>query len=136
MKSPTWFSLITLIGWVGLIAAPVRADTIATPIATPVQLSGQAGGTVASGCGNLPTAPQHVLSVTEPFTSLRLRVQGTAASTLLVRQPDGSELCLMADPHSGATLELPGLWDVGSYQIFVGDQSSGRPPFQLEILPD
>lgn len=136
MNALTRFMLVALTAGVSLWAIPSRAETVSTPIAAPVQLGGQAGGTVSSSCGNIPSTPQHQLQVRDPFTSLRFRVSSAPSSTLMVRQPNGGVLCIMADPHSGATLELPGLWDAGRYEIYVGDQGNARPPFQLEIVPE
>ena len=118
-------------------AKVARADAIAaTPLSSPIVIRGQSGGSQGSSCGNVAAAPNHQIQVTQPFTALRFQVEAAPSSTLLVKSPNGQTHCVLADRYSGGTIEIPGLWEPGRYDVFVGEQGSGRNAFTLSIVQD
>ena len=100
--------------------------------ADPLILKGKSGGTVKSNCGNITTEPNHVIQVTESLPYLRLTVEGERKPTLLIDGP-GGRFCVMADKYSGGKPELSGFWQPGTYSLFVGEQSQGKPNFNYTL---
>ncbi|MBW4427236.1 MAG: hypothetical protein KME50_23040 [Nostoc desertorum CM1-VF14] len=98
----------------------------------PLVLDGKSGGTVKSNCGNISTEPNQVIQVTESLPYLRLTVESQGKPTLLIDGP-GGRFCVMADKYSGSKLELSGFWQAGTYSLFVGEQSQGKPNFNYTL---
>lgn len=126
-------ALVALLGG----AKAAMADAIAaTPLRSSVVVQGQSGGGQASSCGSVAATPNYQIQVTQPFTALRFQVQAAPTSTLLVKSPSGQNHCVMADRYSGGSIEIPGLWEPGRYDVFVGEQGSGRNAFTLTIVQE
>ncbi|MCC5599569.1 hypothetical protein [Nostoc favosum] len=98
----------------------------------PLILKGKSGGTVKSNCGNIPTEPNQVIQVTESLPYLRLTVESEGKPTLLIDGP-GGRFCVMADKYSGGKPELSGYWQAGTYSLFVGELSQGKPSFNYTL---
>ncbi|MBW4451305.1 MAG: hypothetical protein KME55_00795 [Nostoc indistinguendum CM1-VF10] len=98
----------------------------------PLVLDGKSGGTVKSNCGNISTEPNQVVQVTESLPYLRLTVESEGKATLLIDGP-GGRFCVMADKYSGGKPELSGFWQAGTYSLFVGEQSQGKPNFNYTL---
>ncbi|MGF1512901.1 MAG: hypothetical protein ACFB5Z_04280 [Elainellaceae cyanobacterium] len=112
------------------IGQPAWGETISTPIQNH-QVSGSSGGSRQSSCGFIG-APALQIQVTEPLASLRFRVTGGGELTLLVT--DGqSQDCVMSDNMSGGAVELPGVWEQGTYSVHVGDRSGNSHQYQLSV---
>ncbi|NJR66849.1 MAG: hypothetical protein HC772_18545 [Leptolyngbyaceae cyanobacterium CRU_2_3] len=60
-----------------------------------------------------------------------LKVQGQGQITLWITGPVNR--CGMADGSSGGTIEVPAVWQPGTYSVFVGDRSQGSFPYTLSI---
>ena len=98
----------------------------------PLILKGKSGGTVKSNCGNITTEPNQVIQVTESLPYLRLTVESEGKPTLLIDGP-GGRFCVMADKYSGGKPELSGYWQAGTYSLFVGELSQGKPSFNYTL---
>lgn len=101
-----------------------------------MNLSGTSGGSVDSkGCGFISQSPSQVINVTERIDYLRLRVQSNGGQpTLLVKGPSkGDQFCALADGLSSNNPEISGVWEPGTYYIYVGDRSGSRHPYTLNI---
>lgn len=106
----------------------------------PTSSSGQAGGlmqasslaaTDANGnscVGNLPPMPQHTVHLVAPLALLRVLVNGSDDTTLVVRTPTGLFYCNddSGDPSNGlnASLDIPSA-PAGDYSVYVGAFSDG-----------
>jgi hypothetical protein len=99
----------------------------------PMVLQGTSGGTQASpNCGQLPAAPNHIIQLNSDFPYLRFSLQGRGQPTLMIRLPNGSTSCVSADRATG-TINAPGYWEQGSYQLYVGDRTGEQHPYTLSI---
>lgn len=126
-----WAILPTVLTALVAIAPAVQSQPVQTPLRTPVVVSGTAGGPQSSSCGFVPRTPNQVVQVTEPFTSLRFKVQGNGQLTLLISGPGGRNQCVMA---VDGNIEAPGVWERGTYSLFVGDRSqAGGSRFTLTV---
>ena len=93
----------------------------------PHTATGTAGGPMQAatltsngqGCrGNLPTTPQHTLMTQGNFNNLRVMVNSTVDTTLVIRAPDGTWRC--NDDGEGLNPLVTGPFPQGTYQIWVG----------------
>lgn len=114
-------------------ALPARSNPIQTPLASPVTVTGSSGGSQASQCGYLPGSPSQVVVVSQP-TPLRFRLQGQGQPTLWITGPVNR--CVMADSFSGGNIEIPGVWEQGTYSVYVGDLSQSGHPYTLSITQE
>ena len=111
-----------------------RAQEVArTPLSSPLELTGQTGGSEASACGNINPRANQTIRVTEAFTSLSFQVESEGDFTLLITGPDGFRECVLASNHNGGGIEAPGLLTQGEYQVFVGDRKGESHPYTLSI---
>lgn len=133
MKRPMhWMTIPATLTMLGAIAAPSIAD-ISTPINSAVTRSGSVtvSGT-AGDCGIVSDQPVEVIHVTESFASLRFTLDSTSDATLWITG-NGQSQCLFADNFSNGVIDLPGVWDRGTYRIHVGNRTSGSHPYELVI---
>ncbi|MDB9308111.1 hypothetical protein PN471_05540 [Aphanizomenon sp. CS-733/32] len=98
----------------------------------PLVLNGTSGGSVKSNCGNINTAPNQIIQVTEPLPYLRLTVESKGQPTLLIDGP-GGRFCVLADSYSGGKAEFSGYWQPGKYLLYMGDLSQNRFNYTLAI---
>ncbi|MEO0407660.1 MAG: hypothetical protein AAF289_09945 [Cyanobacteria bacterium P01_A01_bin.135] len=112
------------------VAGPVRSERIQTPIQTH-QVRGTSGGDRQTSCGFIGS-PALQIQVTEPMASLQFRVTGGGSPTLYVTSGQTQD-CAMSDSLSGGAVELPGVWEQGSYRVFVGDRNGDAHPYQLSV---
>ncbi|MCF2146115.1 hypothetical protein IQ276_006550 [Desmonostoc muscorum LEGE 12446] len=98
----------------------------------PLILNGKSGGTVKSNCGNITTAPNQIIQVTESLPYLRLTVESQGKPTLLIDGP-GGKFCVQADSYSGGKPELSGYWQAGIYSLHVGELSGQEYNYILSI---
>jgi hypothetical protein len=104
----------------------------------PMVLSGTAGGPVDASTngplcrGWIAAAPNHILNVTAPFTSLRVTASSSIDTTMVIRLSDGRVLC-----NDDFEMTNPGLVDafpVGQHQVWIGSYSmGGTAPYTLNI---
>jgi len=98
----------------------------------PLILTGAAGGSVKSNCGNINTAPNQVIEVRQPLPYLRLTAVSKGQPTLLISGP-GGRFCVLADSDSGGNAELSGYWQPGKYLVYVGELSLNKYNYTLSI---
>lgn len=132
-KHFNWMILPTALAMTMAIATSVYSTPVQTPLAAPITISGNSGGSQASQCGFIPTEPNQVLVVAQP-SPIRIKLQGQGQPTLWITGP--SNRCVMADAADNGTIEVPGVWAQGTYSVFVGDMAQGGHPFTLSITQE
>lgn len=116
------------------LGSAAQAQSMArTPLAAPVEMSGQTGGTQSSACGNINPGSSQVISVTESFASLSFEVESQGDYTLLITGPGGFRECVFAHNYDGGVIQAPGLLNQGDYQVYVGDRSGESHPYTMSI---
>ncbi|NJR39052.1 MAG: hypothetical protein HC781_09725 [Leptolyngbyaceae cyanobacterium CSU_1_4] len=128
-----WMTIPTAIAMTMAIATSVYSVPVQTPLTAPLSISGNSGGSQASQCGFIPAEPNQVIVVNQP-SPLRLTLQGQGQPTLWITGP--SNRCVMADTNANGTIEVPGVWDQGTYSVFVGDMAQSGQPFTLSITQE
>ncbi|MTJ48411.1 hypothetical protein [Dolichospermum sp. UHCC 0259] len=98
----------------------------------PLILKGKSGGSVKSNCGNINTAPNQIIEVTEPLPYLRLTAATEGQPTLLIDGP-GGRFCVLADSNSGGNPELSGYWQPGKYSVYVGELALKNYSYTLVV---
>lgn len=137
MNMRTKFSLIPAAALMALaVVSPAFAETTSTPINAPVVLQGTSGGGQESDCGFISNQPSQTVRVTEAFTSLVFTLEGQGQPTLLITGPNGFNQCVMANELSGGVIEVPGVWEEGSYSLFVGDRAGQEHRYKLTIAQE
>jgi len=120
---------------VGGTTAVARAETLTVSPSSSETLtaSGRSGGPVASdNCGAIAQSPNQTLRVTERVDRMKLQVRAQGGQpTLLVRGPEG-EFCALASEFSGGP-QMSGIWQAGTYRIYVGEQGQGSHPYTLRL---
>jgi hypothetical protein len=120
-----------------LTAATVAQADVQTPIPSGQAVSqGSSGGSQSSQCGFIASAPNEVVRVTGGNASLRFTLQSEGQPTLLIQGPGGRNQCVMADSYSGGNIEVPGVWEEGTYSVFVGDRTQASHPYTLTIVQE
>lgn len=128
-----WMTIPTAIAMTMAIATSVYSTPVQTPLPAPITISGNSGGSQSSQCGFIPTEPNQVLVVNQP-SPIRIKLQGQGQPTLWITGP--SNRCVMADADASGTIEVPGVWEQGTYSVFVGDMTPGGHPFTLSITQE
>jgi hypothetical protein len=118
------------------IPAAAYSNPVQTPLGSTVTVNGNSSGATSGQCGFVPSNPTQVVQVTEAFTSLRFSVQGAGSPTLMVVGPNGRTQCVMADSFSQGSVEIPGVWEQGTYSVFVGDRNQGSHAYTLSITQE
>ncbi len=133
IKNMNWSRLFTALpaAIAATLTTTVALADVQTPLASPVTVSGNSGQ-VQSQCGFISNTPAQVVVVNQP-TPLRFKVQGQGQPTLWIQGP--VDRCVMADSFSGGNIEVPGIWQQGTYSVFVGNQVSDQP-YTLSIIPE
>ncbi|MGB2924505.1 MAG: hypothetical protein WBB82_04335 [Limnothrix sp.] len=110
-------------------------------------IKGNAGGNVDSaGCGWMGSAPNHTFTVSNAgIVSMKLSVTdanggSTQPYTLMIKSatdPNAAPFCAIADSFSNAKAEIGGVWNPGTYQVFVGnfETQNKKSAYQLNIAP-
>ena len=130
--SPLFFSLLTVLS-IGTAGTAANAQTISTPLAAPMEVTGQTGGNDRSACGNINRSQGQTIRITEPFASLSFEVKSQGDYTLLITGANGFRECVFAHNYDGGVIQAPGLLDQWVYRVFVGDRSGESHPYTLSI---
>jgi hypothetical protein len=131
MKRPVrWLAIPAALSALFALTPAAQSNPVQTPLATPVTVTGSSGGSQSSQCGFISGSPTQVVVVSQP-TSLRFKLQGQGQPTLLIQGPVNR--CVMADQFSGGVIEVPGVWEQGTYSVFVGDRTQTSHPYTLSI---
>ena len=102
-------------------------------------ITGESGGSNDSqGCGFISNTPNYKMNLEQRTDYMRLTVQANGGQpTLLVLGPNaGDRFCVLGDETSGLKPEISGVWESGSYQIYIGDRLGGQHQFTLDISTD
>lgn len=127
--SMNWMIVPTALAAVFTIVTTASADTVQTPLASPITVSGSSGQ-VQSECGFNAGSPTQVVVVNQP-TPLRFTVEGQGQPTLWIKGPVNR--CVMTP---GSSINVPGVWEQGTYSVFVGNLAEGSHPYTLSIIPE
>ncbi|HEY9625736.1 MAG TPA: hypothetical protein V6C84_00405 [Coleofasciculaceae cyanobacterium] len=134
MKRLNWLIFPSILATTFAIASAAIGNPIQTPLTSAVTVTGNSGGSQSSQCGFIAGTPSQVVVVSQT-TPLRFKVvQGAGQPTLRITGPVNQ--CAMAEGSSGGTIEIPGVWQPGTYSVFVGDRAQGSYPFTLSISPE
>ena len=99
-------------------------------------IEGQSGGSIDSqGCGFISDRPNYEMNLDKRVDYMRFSVQTDGGQpTLLVLGPNPNDsFCILGDEVSGLKPEISGVWEAGSYKIYVGDRNGNRHKFTLNI---
>jgi hypothetical protein len=106
------------------LTAPMAQD----PLAFTQRLSGQN----TLNCDSTPTTANWVISLAQPVPYLRFTIQSEGEPVLIIDGP-GGRFCVLADNYSGDNPEISGLWDTGTYNIYIGNRTPGDYSYTLQI---
>ncbi len=129
-----WLVIPTVLATMVAMTGVVRSQTVQVSPGSkpdPQVINGTSGGTTSSDCGNISSAPNQVIKVTEAMPYLRVDVKSAGSPTLLIDGPTG-RFCVLGD-GSGKGPQMAGFWAAGSYSVNVGDRNQGRNPYTLTI---
>ncbi|MDJ1175260.1 hypothetical protein [Roseofilum capinflatum] len=134
MKKVSIFLVSAIAGAIASLT-PLSSDaqttqTTISPGFQPLEIAGLSGGPTPSNCGNLAEAPNVTLTVTAD-TSIHFRLQSSGNPTLKIDGPQDFDLCVPS--HDGSTVEIPGQWPPGQYDVFIGDLQGGSHGYTLKI---
>lgn len=133
-----------IIGASGMAAAQYEHITLSPGfLPDPVTGSGLPGGPVdASDLGDTPSgscrgyidsSADHVLTLEERLSYLRVTVSSEYDSTLVIKFPDGRVLCNASAEGLSPVIEADD-WPEGRYEVFVGVPEQGEyQPYRLTI---
>ena len=99
-------------------------------------IEGQSGGSTDSqGCGFIGDRPNYEMNLEQKADYMHFSVQTDGGQpTLLVLGPDPDDsFCVLGDEVSGLKPEISGVWEAGSYKIYVGDRNGENHKFTLNI---
>lgn len=92
--------------------------------------NGTSGGAVSASsvnpscAGYVSARPDHLFNATGAFANLRVLVNSTSDTTLVVRRPDGTFMC--NDDADGTNPAVAGAFPPGQYRIWVGSYQQGQ----------
>ena len=125
------------------IAIPIASlntfgsSTLTSAVAQTNQIiEGQSGGSTDSqGCGFIGDRPNYEINLEQKADYMHFSVQTDGGQpTLLVLGPDPDDsFCVLGDEVSGLKPEISGVWEAGSYKIYVGDRNGENHKFTLNI---
>lgn len=97
-----------------------------------LQFTQALSGQPALNCNRTPTVANWVIEMTRPFPYLRFSIQSAGEPVLIIEGP-GGRFCVLADNYSGSNPEISGLWDAGTYKIYIGNRIPGDYAYTLKI---
>ena len=143
-----WLLLATTIIFNSFITSiQAQSDNISVNsniVKAPLVLKGKSGGSVtakeisqtentATGyCdGYVRSQPNHVLKLESFFEALRLEVESSADTTILVKGPGG---VWCNDDAGSANPMIEGQWQPGTYQVWIGSyQANSNNKYRIKI---
>ncbi len=99
-------------------------------------IRGSSGGPVNSvNCGFIANSPNYTINLPERVDYMRITVQAVGGQpTLLVVGPQANDsFCVLGDRGAGLQPEISGVWEPGTYNIFIGDRTGTQHKFTLNI---
>jgi hypothetical protein len=133
-----WCGAMVLAGGALVVAASAHAQnlTVSPGFAEPLRASGTAGGlvdgaTFGPNCvGQVRTAPNHVITVTQAMPNLRFDVSSGDDATLIITGPN---VTMCNDDAVGLAPRLEGPFAPGTYNVFVGSYYGGDFAYELQV---
>lgn len=119
------------------IASPIFAETKSNSQNQTIQ--GSSGGSIDSkNCGFISSSPSYTLSLSQRMDYMRMFLQTNGGQpTLLVIGPKAEDsFCVLGDMGAGLNPEISGVWEPGTYKIYVGDRVGESHQFTLKISTD
>lgn len=98
----------------------------------PLEFTQTLTGETTLNCDSTPAIANWVISLTQPIPYLRFSIQSEGEPILIIEGP-GGRFCVLADNYSGDNPEISGLWDAGTYNIYVGNRTPGNYSYTLQI---
>jgi hypothetical protein len=83
-------------------------------------------------CDATPATANWVFSLAQPVPYLRFTIHSEGEPILIIEGP-GGRFCVLADNYSGDNPEISGLWDAGTYNVYVGNRTPGDYSYTLQI---
>ncbi|MFW5878211.1 MAG: hypothetical protein ACOCVR_00195, partial [Myxococcota bacterium] len=102
----------------------------------PRTLTGASGGPVDAGnmggecVGMIDNTADHVMTLTDDFSFLKLSVESDGDTTLVVKGPGGNRC---NDDTNGLNPVLQGSWPAGRYEIYVGSMGGGNHRYTISV---
>ncbi len=99
-------------------------------------IQGSSGGPINSvNCGFIANSPNYTINLPQRVDYMRITVQAVGGQpTLLVVGPQANDsFCVLGDRGSGLQPEISGVWEPGTYNIFIGDRNGTQHKFTLNI---
>lgn len=106
------------------LAAPIPQD--------PLEFTQTLAGETLLNCDATPTSANWTIEMTQPFPYLRFSIQSEGEPILIIEGP-GGRFCVLADNYSGDNPEISGLWDAGTYNLYIGNRTAGDYSYTLQI---
>jgi hypothetical protein len=133
-----WCGAMVLAGGALLVAPLAQAQnlTVSPGFAEPLRATGTAGGlvdgsTFGPNClGQVRTAPNHVITVTQAMPNLRFDVTSVDDATLIITGPN---VTMCNDDTVGLAPRLEGPFAPGTYNVFVGSYYGGDFAYELQV---
>ena len=139
MKFIKAYGIKTIVATILLTHAFSSNLTLAAPKSdmNAQKISGNTGGSVDSkNCGFIATTPSYTMSLSQRADYMRLLVEANGGQpTLLIVGPKKEDsFCVLGDMSTGLKPEISGVWEAGTYQVYVGDRKGERHQFVLNIF--
>lgn len=138
MKSKKVYGIKTIIATILLTHAFGSSLVLAAPKsdAGNQTITGNTGGAVNSkNCGFIATTPSYTMSLSQRVDYMRMLVEANGGQpTLLIIGPKREDsFCVLGDMSTGLKPEISGVWEAGTYQVYVGDRKGENHQFVLNI---
>ncbi len=128
-RSVTLFENVTLTP--NFIPDPITVRGISGGSQVAGTVSGRADTTTGACVGFVDETPDHRMTLTDFFDYLRLEVQSSDDTTLVIRGPGGS---WCSDDYTGVNPGIAGQWFSGTYDIWVGSyRENSYHPYVIQI---
>jgi hypothetical protein len=138
MKSWVFLGMKTLIMSMVVVTNIDNSFLLAEPKSSTNNqtIQGNSGGPIDSkNCGFVAATPIYTLSLPDRLDYMRMFVQVNGGQpTLLVIGPKKEDsYCVLGDLSAGLNPEISGVWEAGTYSVYVGDRSGEQHQFTLSI---
>lgn len=138
MKSWVFFGIKTIIMLMIIDITFNNSSLLAAPKSNAHNqtIQGNSGGPVDSkNCGFVAASPSYTFSLSERIDYMRMLVQANGGQpTLLVIGPKQEDsYCVLGDLSAGLNPEISGVWEAGTYNVYIGDRYGEQHQFTLRI---
>lgn len=138
MKYWVVFGVKTIVVFMVVATTVHNSPVLAAPKSSTYEqtIQGNSGGPIDSkNCGFVAATPSYTLSLSKRMDYMRMFVQANGGQpTLLVIGPKQEDsFCVLGDLSAGLNPEISGVWEAGTYQVYVGDRAGEQHQFTLKI---